>query len=153
MKRFLALLLLAVFISGCSAQEKQGIPARDALLPDSYVGGLLGSPAKQAGGTRDDEAGLIRWAWEEADGTPKCLVVEIRFEPGDCDALYNAAQAGAGAVPIATPAEAVGCYDGRAAHVRYGPYYIRIATLGVKDERSIAELISAKLVRELMPQQ
>lgn len=153
MKRVFILLLLVAAMAGCGIQEKQGIPARDALLPDSYVGGLMGSPVKQAGGVRDDGAGLVRWAWEEAEGSLKCLVVEIRFEPGDCDALYNAAQAGEGTAPIATSAEAVGCYDGRAAHVRFGPYYIRIATLGVKDERGIAELIAAKLVRELMPQQ
>lgn len=153
MKRFLALLLFVVFAAGCAARENQGIPEREALLPDDYVGGLMDCPVKQAGGVRDDGAGLIRWAWEEAEGSPRCLVVEIRYEPGDGDALYNAAQAGEGAVPIATPAEAVGCYDGRASHVRFGPYYIRIATLGIEDERGVAELISAKLVRELMPKQ
>lgn len=147
MKRMALLVLLVIVAAGCSPGGDAGPGAldREALLPGDYVSGIAGAPMKPVFDIRDAGTGIARWAWEETEGTPRLLVVEVCFPPEDCDALYNAAQAGAASAPLVTPAEAVACYDGRAAHIRFGAYYIRVAALGIREEKDALALVAARL--------
>lgn len=151
MKRVITLLLLLVAMAGCSAgngNNTDGL-SREAILPDDYVSRIAGVAMKQVFDLRDEGSGIVRWAWEETEGTPKLLVVEICFSPEDCDGMYNKAQSGALSSAMAVPSEAVACYDGRAAHIRFGKYYVRAAILGVGQEKAALELISTRLITKL----
>lgn len=151
MKRAACLLLAAVFfLAGCAGKPANpDVPDRTAVLPDDYVSRICGAGMRLMHDEQDEASGSVRWVWEETGASTALLSVEIRFPPADCDALYNAAQSSDLCKPISCPPEATACYDGRAAHIRFGQYYVRIAMLGVREEGDALGLLAAKLVLRL----
>lgn len=150
MKRILALMLLALLAAtGCSS-EKGGLNGklnRDDMLPGSLVSLFAGGPMKPVRDFRDAGTGFVSWAWEESDGSPKLLVVEIWMPPADCDGLY--ANASGGAEPVRSPVGSSACCDGRAVHIRCGVFYVRMAMLGFQEEQDATELLTAKIAGSL----
>ena len=145
MKRVVMVVLLAVVLaaSGCSSKGMgPALPDRLSLLPDSLVSELAGEPMELAYDRLDANEGFACWAWQETEGLPRLLVVEIRFPPADCDGLYRQASDGADAIAV-TNGEA--CYDHRAAHLRAGIYYIRISALGFEDEEESLRQVAMAL--------
>ena len=147
MKRFLCFIFLALLMaaSGCGTGGKEpSLPDRETLLPESLVSELAGMPMTLVYDRLDAESGFACWAWQETEGMPRLLVVELRFPPADCDGLYELAQDGA--EMLAAPDGTRACYDGRAAHLRAGVFYIRISALGFPAEadalRSVVEALA-----------
>ena len=134
MKRWLLLALLAALlaVAGCgSGVRALELPDRESVFSESSVGELAGVPMALAYDRLDMKSGFACWAWQETDGLPRLLVVELRFPPADCDSLYGLAGEGAEGLAVAG-GEA--CYDGRALHLRAGQLYARISALGFPSE-------------------
>lgn len=149
MKRFIVLvILLLAMAAGCAAGGKDvALPDRALLLPDTVVSGLAGVPMALVYDRLDRKAGFAFWAWQETEGLPRLLAIELRFPPADCDGLYEAAQAGAEL--LVAPDGAAACYDGRAAHVRIGAFYGRISALGLQEEKDALQQVIDGLVPAL----
>ena len=139
----MVLLLLAV--GGCAAGKDRyaGRLVREDVLPDSYISQLAGVPMVLAYDRMDITAGYLGWAWEEAEGMPKILTVDIRYPPTDCDKLYEEAKANAEGMNM--PQGVSACYDARAAHVRIGDYYVRLAVLGISSDMEALEQVIGQL--------
>ena len=146
MKRLmvLAFLVLMLAAQGCSGAKSPVLPDRESLLPDDLIGELAGAPMELAYDRLDKDSGFACWAWQDTDGIPRLLAVEIRFPPADCDGLYQ--RASEGVEGIIMPEGATACYDGRAAHLRAGAFYARISALGFPAEtealRQVAEILA-----------
>ncbi len=145
MKRFVLLALLALLLAapGCSSKGMiPALPDRESILPGPLVSELAGVPMELAYDRLNADDGFACWAWQETEGLPKLLVVELRFPPADCDGLY--AQACEGAEGLAVAAGEA-CYDSRAAHLRVGALYVRIAALGFADESGAIRRVAKEL--------
>lgn len=134
MKRLLVLFMLLLAVSGCAAggDKYSGRFDREACLPDSAVSELAGVPMKLAYDRRNIAEGYLGWAWEETQGMPKLLTVEIRFPPADCEQMYADAVEKSDA--IHAPGGMQACNDDRAVHAIAGDYYIRLVCLGISNE-------------------
>lgn len=151
MKRILALILLILLAAAGCSPDKGGLSSkliRDDILPVSLVSLFAGAPMKPVRDARDEGRGFVSWAWEEASGTPRLLIVEIWMPPADYDGLYQHASAGAEAVP--SPEGTSACYDERAVHMRCGAFYVRMSMLGLPEEKDAVELLTAKLASMLL---
>ena len=145
MNRIVLLALLALMLAapGCSSKGiSPALPDRETILPESLVSELAGVPMELAYDRLNAEDGFACWAWQEAEGLPRLLVVELRFPPADCDGLY--AKACEGADGLATIVGEA-CYDGRAAHLRVGALYVRISALGFSDEAGAIQRVARML--------
>jgi hypothetical protein len=155
MKRFIFLLLILLMAAGCSSgsKDRPGNLNREAILPNELISSIACIPMKLAYDNRDERNGVVRWAWEETEGLPRLLSVQIYFPPAQCDELYDEAEAQKGCSAMSAPDHVQVCYDGRAAHMRFGSYYVKIAILGFPEEKGAVDIIAEELVSSMMPEQ
>lgn len=148
MKRLIALLLLALTLAACYTRTGPAtLLNRELLLPVGWVSGLTGTPMRLACDKREEDAGYIRWAWEETEGLTKLLVVEFQFTPADAGRLYEQAVAGAEPKPAQPGVSA--CCDARALHLLIGSYYIKVSMLGIEDDEKAQKQITTLLTEAL----
>lgn len=144
MKKILALLLLLAAVAGCAAGKgPAALLHREELLSDARVNELAGSPMRLVCDSIDEKNGFACWAWEESEGLPKLLVLEFRFPPQDCDGLYEDALQGAAPAPM--PEGVSACYDDRAVHLRVGSFYVKIASMGIQNEKDALNRLAVEL--------
>lgn len=149
MKRLLvSFLLLAAVLTAAGCRRQQAImPDRATVLPDDFVSNLAGTPMKLSFDRSDVKAHTAEWAWEETDGTPKLLYVQLWAEPADCDGMYAQAS-GTDAQVMKAPDGAQACRNDRAVFMRTGDYYIRIVTLGFAEEEDALGMLVSRLAYE-----
>jgi hypothetical protein len=150
MKRLILLLIMLLAATGCSAGAGN-LPDRAQMLPDSFIKSLAGAPMRLLHDQCDAGSGYAQWAWEETEGTPRLLFVEVWVSPSAFDKLYGQAMAGAEVMSVPEGAEAR--EDGRAIFLKTGGLCFRIVAMGFTEEQDVLGMLISKISYESSPEQ
>ncbi len=150
MKRLLLVLLgLTMLLGACGASQAVRPSAldRDAVLPLEQVSRMAGCDMKLAYDHRDDRKGMAVWAWEETQGPPRLLYVEIYLPAADPGGRYEAAEQRS--QTLSAPKGMQACGDGRSVHLRFGGYAARIVEMGALADAKALALLQQCLLENL----